>query len=118
MMPLSAIPAAMPAQGIVPRTEITLPGLDLPLQPGQVGGATSAQPAGESFGSMLGRLAQDVNASQATAKDAVRELQSGGNIALHQAVIAMEEASVSFQLMVEVRNKLLEAYQEIMRMQV
>jgi flagellar hook-basal body complex protein FliE len=45
-------------------------------------------------------------------------LQSGGNVPLHQAVIAMEEANVSFQLMVEVRNKLLESYQEIMRMQI
>ena len=37
---------------------------------------------------------------------------------LHQAMIAMEEANVSLQLMVEVRNKLLESYQELMRMQV
>jgi flagellar hook-basal body complex protein FliE len=39
-------------------------------------------------------------------------------VPLHQAVLAAEEASVSFQLMVEVRNKLLESYQELMRMQV
>jgi len=45
-------------------------------------------------------------------------LQRGEPIPLHQAVIAMEEASVSFQLMVEVRNKLLEAYQELMRLQI
>ena len=37
---------------------------------------------------------------------------------MHQAMIAMEEASVSFQLMAEVRNKLLESYQELMRMQI
>ena len=43
---------------------------------------------------------------------------SGENVPLHQVMIATEEASVSFQLMVEVRNKLLEAYQELMRMQV
>ena len=35
-----------------------------------------------------------------------------------QTMVAMEEASISFQLMVEVRNKLLESYQELMRMQV
>jgi flagellar hook-basal body complex protein FliE len=39
-------------------------------------------------------------------------------VSLHQAMIAMEEASVSFQLMVEVRNRLLESYQELMRMQI
>jgi flagellar hook-basal body complex protein FliE len=43
---------------------------------------------------------------------------SGENVPLHQAMIAMEEASVSFQLMVEVRNKLMESYQELMRMQI
>jgi flagellar hook-basal body complex protein FliE len=43
---------------------------------------------------------------------------AGEGVPLHQAVIAAEEASVSFQLMVEVRNKLLESYQELMRMQV
>ena len=41
----------------------------------------------------------------------------GQNVPLHQAVIGMEEANVSFQLMVEVRNRLLEAYQEVMKMQ-
>jgi flagellar hook-basal body complex protein FliE len=44
-------------------------------------------------------------------------LLAGKNVSLHQTVIAMEEAQVSFQLMVEVRNKLLESYQELMRMQ-
>ena len=42
---------------------------------------------------------------------------SGQGVPLHQAVIASEEAAVSFQLMVEVRNKLLESFQELMRMQ-
>jgi flagellar hook-basal body complex protein FliE len=45
-------------------------------------------------------------------------LLSGKNVSLHQAVISMEEASVSFQMMVQVRNKLLDSYQELMRMQV
>jgi len=48
----------------------------------------------------------------------VSALQSGQTVPLHQAVIAMEEANVSFQLMVEVRNRLLDSYQEIMRMQI
>ncbi len=45
-------------------------------------------------------------------------LLSGKNVSLHQAMISMEEASVSFQMMVEVRNRLLDSYQELMRMQV
>ncbi len=45
------------------------------------------------------------------AGEAVRGMIGGQDVSLHQAMIAMEEASVSFQLMVEVRNKLLESYQ-------
>jgi flagellar hook-basal body complex protein FliE len=66
----------------------------------------------------LGRLVGEVNQKQTTAADTVRGLLNGENVQLHQAVLAMEEASVSFQLMVEVRNKLLESYQELMRMQI
>lgn len=124
MSPLSAIPPTVPAHGIVPRPELTpsetLPGfrVDAPELPGQTAGIKPAQPSGESFGSLLGRMVEEVNASQNAAADAVQKLQAGGDVSLHQAVIAMEEASISFQLMVEVRNKLLESYQEIMRMQV
>jgi flagellar hook-basal body complex protein FliE len=67
---------------------------------------------------MLGKMVSEVNNDQNTATQAVSALQSGQNIPLHQAVISMEEANVSFQLMVEVRNRLLDAYQEIMRMQI
>jgi flagellar hook-basal body complex protein FliE len=122
MSPLSAIPSAMPAHGIATRPEMVpseiQPGDDILLTPGQPAGTTPTRPAGESFGSMLGRMVEEVNTRQNAASDAIQSLQSGGNVSLHQAVIAMEEASISFQLMVEVRNKLLESYQEIMRMQI
>ncbi len=49
---------------------------------------------------------------------AVSGLLSGKNVSLHQTMISMEEANVSFQIMVEVRNRLLDSYQELMRMQV
>lgn len=70
------------------------------------------------FGNMLGQLVNETNAKGAAASDAVKGLLGGKDVSLHQTMIAMEEASVSFQLMVEVRNKLLESYQELMRMQV
>lgn len=80
--------------------------------------STAISPAGVNFESTLGRLVADVSAKQAAAGEAVAGLTTGAGVPLHQAVIAAEEASVSFQLMVEVRNKLLESYQELMRMQV
>ena len=75
-------------------------------------------PAGGSFAEMLGNMVQEVNAKQAAAGQAVSGVLACENVPLHQAMIAMEEASVSFQLMVEVRNKLVESYQELMRMQI
>ena len=91
----------------------------LPITPAaQPGALAPAQPPGETFSTMLGKMVTEVNAKQINASDAVNHLQTGNNASLHQAVIAMEEANVSFQLMVEVRNKLLDAYQEIMKMQV
>jgi flagellar hook-basal body complex protein FliE len=120
MSPLSAIPhQAIHAYGLKSRAALApaevspLPGqLDMPA------GIAPTQPAGDSFATMLGNFVADVNARQNVAADAVNRLQAGGQVSLHQAVIAMEEANVSFQLMVEVRNKLLESYQELMRMQV
>ena len=80
--------------------------------------ALSNVQTGGSFQNLLGNFVGDVNAQQLAANDAVTGLMSGKNVSLHQAMISMEEASVSFQMMVEVRNKLLDSYQELMRMQI
>ena len=73
--------------------------------------------AGSAFSDMVGKLVGDVSVKQAQAGQAWQGVLSGQGVPLHQAVIASEEAAVSFQLMVEVRNKLLESFQELMRMQ-
>lgn len=86
------------------------------LHPG-LESANGAQSSG-SFQSLLANMVGDVVEKQAAANEAMVGLMSGKNVSLHQAMISMEEANVSFQLMVEVRNKLLESYQELMRMQV
>jgi flagellar hook-basal body complex protein FliE len=75
-------------------------------------------PASGGFGQLVSDVVSGVVDKQAAAAQSVNGLMSGGNVSLHQTMIAMEEASISFQLMVEVRNKMLEAYQELMRMQV
>ena len=88
----------------------------------QLQGAQSAQATqavqGVSFGDVLNQFVSEVNDKQIASGQAVNDLLSGKEIPLHQAMIAMQEAGVAFQLMVEVRNKLLEGYQELMRMQV
>ncbi len=74
--------------------------------------------AGNSFENTIKNFVGEVAGKQAAAGEAVTGLLAGKNVSLHQAMIGMEEASISFQLMVEVRNKMLESYQELMRMQV
>lgn len=99
---------------IAPRT---IPEYDLAkLAPSALQPSTSIAPAGGNFEGTLGRLVAEVANKNVVSRDAVAGLTSG--TPLHQAMIASEEASVAFQLMVEVRNKLLESYQELMRMQV
>lgn len=58
-----------------------------------------------------------VNQLQQTASESVTALASGEDQNLHQTMIAVEKADVSFQLMMQVRNKILSAYEEISRMQ-
>jgi flagellar hook-basal body complex protein FliE len=124
MSPIPAINQAMsgmmPNVDMLPSEVTPLPatGIEMPSELGRAQEITSAHPTGDSFASMLGQMVSDVNAKQNISAQAVSALQSGQTVPLHQAVIAMEEANVSFQLMVEVRNRLLESYQEIMRMQI
>ncbi len=67
---------------------------------------------------MLENLVGNVENRQAEARAVTRSVLLGENPNLHQSVIAMQEASVAFSLMVEVRNKVVESYQELMRMPV
>jgi len=74
--------------------------------------------AGSSFAERLkDALATVVDAQQQADHEALR-VAAGDLSNLHQAAIAMEEAKLTLQLAVQVRNKIVEAYQEISRMQV
>jgi flagellar hook-basal body complex protein FliE len=72
----------------------------------------------DSFGALLDNLVGGVAAKQQAAVAATNQVLMGNSSQLHSSVIAMQESSVAFGLMVEVRNKLVESYQELMRMQV
>ena len=88
--------------------------VDMPQTAGVAGGKAAQGP----FGQLLTQFVGEVNEKQAVSTEMVNGLLSGQDIPLHRVMIAMEEAGVAFQMMVEVRNKLLEGYQELMRMQV
>ena len=73
---------------------------------------------GESFVSTLNAAIGDVSKLHQEADRAVQELASGQDKDIHNTMIALEKAEVSFQLMMQVRNKIISAYETIMRMNV
>jgi flagellar hook-basal body complex protein FliE len=70
------------------------------------------------FGEMLSQKIGEVDQLQKSADTAATEFATGKSRNLHETILAMEMADTSLRLMVTVRNKALEAYQEIMRMPV
>ena len=72
--------------------------------------------SGGSFDTVINEAISKVSQVQEDVEKAVTELSSGGDIT--SAVLAIEKADMSFQLMVEIRNKLISTYEEIMRIQV
>jgi flagellar hook-basal body complex protein FliE len=81
-------------------------------------GAAGSGAAGAQFGEFLQKALADVNRLQLEADDAARSLAAGTATDLHTVAIIAEKADLALQLTLQVRNRILEAYQEIMRMQV
>jgi flagellar hook-basal body complex protein FliE len=82
-------------------------------------GTPAAKPSvGPDFREALTAAIGDVNELQLDVGAQTNRLIAGEPIDLHEVMISAEEASVAFDLMMEIRNKLLEAYQEIQRMQI
>lgn len=102
--PLSPIPPVVTP----PRT---------PDEPGvPVVGATPALGASPtSFGQALKTAVAEVNQAQLTADEAARSFAAGTNRDVATTMLEVEKANVTFQLMLQVRNRLLEAYQDILR---
>ncbi|MEW6540714.1 MAG: flagellar hook-basal body complex protein FliE [Bacillota bacterium] len=71
--------------------------------------------SGGDFGRLLNEAVNRLNESQVRADTAVRQFLAGEVQDVHQVIIALREAELTMQLAVEVRNKVLEAYQEINR---
>lgn len=71
-----------------------------------------------SFAKLVKDFARDVNDLQFQAGQAIDLLATGGAADVHQVMIAVEQASIALDLMLEIRNRVLEGYQELIRMQV
>jgi flagellar hook-basal body complex protein FliE len=76
----------------------------------------SPSEATENFGQILSKTIDEVNRAQVHSDRMTEKLVRGENVDLHQVMIASQKASITLQTTMEVRNKVVEAYQEIMRM--
>lgn len=74
--------------------------------------------AGKTFSDILKESVDQVNTYQVQADTAIKELVAGRNKNIHETMLTIERADTSLKLMMQVRNKILDAYKEIMRMQV
>jgi flagellar hook-basal body complex protein FliE len=79
---------------------------------------TSDIQEGTGFGDFLNKAVEEVNALQQDSSQLKSNLVTGEIEDIHQVMIAAEKANLAFQLTLQIRNKVIEAYQEIMRMQV
>jgi len=87
----------------------------LPLQQPDTGSVSKAK---EGFGELLSKTISEVNRQQLEGDGASTKLQTGDAKHLHEAIIAVEEADISLRMLVQMRNKVLTAYEEIMRLQI
>jgi flagellar hook-basal body complex protein FliE len=75
------------------------------------------QPGGDSFSSILSTAVHKVDQLHDAAASQVSNLVQGGDSDLNSVMVAVEKADVAFQLMMQVRNKIVSAYQDIEKMQ-
>lgn len=72
----------------------------------------------QTFGQMLANSISEVNSLQHQANEAIENLVTGRSRNLHETMIAVEQAEIAFMTMNQIRQKVIEAYHEVMRMQV
>lgn len=88
-------------------------GLDIAGENGLPG---QSQLGGSSFGDTLKRALGQVSEAQDVAQDYIQKFVSGQPVELHQVMAATEEASISLEMLVELRNKVMDAYKTVMQM--
>jgi len=94
-----------------------LPSIKPLTEAGATPGQGTSASNGADFGDILKQALQEVNAAQSTAEQEARNLMTGETTDMHTAILAVQKADVSFQMMMAVRSKLIDAYREVMRTQ-
>jgi flagellar hook-basal body complex protein FliE len=87
------------------------------LAPGIAIPSPTAPGAGSSFSDILSGAIGEVESSSSAAAQSVQQFLSGGGEDLHSTILATQRAELEFQMFMQVRNKVVSAYQEIMKIQ-
>ena len=87
-------------------------------QPTKLGPAQSKTAAGEDFAALIKEQLQTVSRMQSEADEKVQQLLTGQTQNLTEVFTAARKAEVAFSLLMEIRNKLVDAYQEVKNMRV
>ncbi|MEW6542352.1 MAG: flagellar hook-basal body complex protein FliE [Nitrospirota bacterium] len=90
----------------------------LPVPVGEAAGAAAGPAQASGFLGTLKDAISKANEIQLEASQSVDQLLTGENQNVHQTMVALQKADVTFQLMMQIRNKIVSAYEEIQRMQV
>jgi len=90
-------------------------GLESLTNTGSIAKAKQVQ-SSESFGDVLGNALNEVNQLKNEADEAINNLAVGKQKDIHQTMIDLEKADVAFQLLMQIRNKIIAAYETVMRM--
>lgn len=95
--------------------QITGAGASLPLRPADPSAVSTAK---SGFADIMKSTISQVNQAQNSGDLAIEQLNTGNAESLHEVMIAVEEADISLKMLVQMRNKALQAYEEVMRMQI
>ena len=90
----------------------------LPVSALNAGEKTAGSISGDGFGSLVRDTLESINGTQKSAEQEISKAVQGESPDLHKTIIALQSSELKFQFGLQVRNKLIGAYEEIMRMQV
>ena len=103
---------------IAPINPITLANPALSIQPPSTFPASGGESNGGGFKAMLDSAVNAVQGSQNNADTAIENFLNGNTEDVHSTVLAVQRADLTFQMFMQLRNKVVSAYQEVMKMQV
>jgi len=99
-------------------SNILRPSSQINFNQNNIGQSASANSTKTSFADMLKKSISEVNNDQIQSDVLTQKLANGDNVDLHEVMIAAQKANITLQAALSIRNKVVEAYQETMRMQV